>query len=177
MSKDNDNPVKYYKEYRIYKPKQTGDGAASALQMRTQPTPYGDNHIVFWKVTRQTGVDDKKNASFAWKDDSKTISIKLEEVDIAEILALLNGQKAGLGMPDGKGGFKGLYHQSDRSNTIFTLNKLAGKDGQLPAYALRISTKRKDAKEALVIQHMLNLGELEVLKVLLTRALARMYGW
>lgn len=171
------NKNKNFPEYRIYKPRSSKDGAASRLQIRQKEGQYGPITYVFWESTKQTGVDDKGNSSFGWKDKALCVTMKLEENDIGELLACLNGVKDYAGSKDAKGNYKGIYHQNTTGNTILQLQKVVGKDGMPPSYGFRISSQKKESKSTVAIQHFISLAEAEILKILLQNALCRMYGW
>jgi hypothetical protein len=164
--------TKYFPEYRIYKPRSGGDGSATRLQLKEKMEKFGPRVFLFLESVKQIGFDEKKNAKFDWKDPKGKITMKLESVDIGELLAVLTGLKHFIGTDPSKG----LYHQHPNGNTVLTFNKIL-KDNQTPYFALRISAKRKMEKEALVIQHTITLGEAAILRSLLNEAILRMYRW
>lgn len=161
--------TKYFPDFRIYKPKQTGDGAASRLQVKVAEAKFGPRCYIFWETVKQTGFDENKNASFAWKDETKRITMKLEEVDVGELLSVLNRQKEAAGSKNG------LYHQTEKGNTVMSFARYA-KEGMAPSFALAISRKNKGDTQALKIQHMISMSEAMVLKLLLEDGVLRLYG-
>jgi len=137
------------KEFRIYRPLKQGNGAASRLNYRKQQ----DDLLVFWQSAQQEGFDDKENAKFAWKDQEKSVSVKLGITDIGEILAVLNGKKEQAGTD------KGIFHSNEKGNTSFTFRK------QDNGYYLRVA-KKNNAK-LIEVKHGVSFGEGEILKILL----------
>lgn len=158
------------KNYRIYKPNKTNNGAASQFQLSYKKDKKFDNVMLFLEVTKQTGVDDNGNAKFGWDDPSKKITMKLEETDIGEILAVLNWQKPMAGTD------KGIFHKSAKGNTVLSFSRVE-KDGKCLGLGIRVSRKLDGETEATIIQHMISIGEGEVLKVLLQNALSAIYNW
>lgn len=164
--------VKFFPEYRIYKPNKSGNGSATRLQIR-----HGDKQgrpvvYLFIESTQQTGTDSEGNASFGWKEPEKKITFKLDVVDIGELLAVLNGAKNFAGNPakDGKGGM-GIFHQNDAGNTVLKFEK--SEQGNVYWYGL--SSKRNG--KLLAIKHMVTLGEAEILYLLLQEAVKMMFAW
>lgn len=159
-------------EMRIYKvsPKDFSRGAASKFQLRVKPTKYEDEILVFVETSRQTGQDDNGNATFAWKDKEQTICIKLEEVDLGELLTVLNGVKDSLGQ---KGS---LFHQTSKGNSTLSLNR-AVKDGVPSGYYFEVSRKINETNAVLRIKHTISLAEAEILRVLFMDAISRKYRW
>ncbi len=143
-------------EFRIYRPNKAGQGAASQIQLVEKEGKL----IAFWTMTKQTGTDDNGNASFGWKDKDKTITFKMEDTDLGEILAVMfrYSEKAG--------GEKGIYHQNASGNTVMHFD---GKN-------VRLSSKKKDAAEAVAISHGISSGELAVLKVLFEYIVERRFA-
>ncbi len=170
-----DKQSQYGKEYRIYKPRQSNDGAASRLQIRVNAEPYREVFL-FWETTTQTGTDANGNASFGWKEKEKTITFKLGEVDVAELLLVLKGKKEYAGPPPkeaGKPGM-GLYHKNPNGNTILQLQR----DQKGAGFYLSISRQSAANKSDVVrIKHTISNGEAEILQVLLTDAVSCIFGW
>ena len=158
------------KEFRIYKPRKSNDGAASSFQISEKKQEKWTDHFLFMTLAKQTGTDANGNSSFDWKDGR--IIVKLEQNDIGEFLACLNGQKNSIGAKD-----KGLYHQTPKGNTVVSFVFNNGKDDSEAYYSLRVSSKMKDQKEARVISHLITLAEANALKVLMERALVKKFGW
>lgn len=167
------NETLYYPEFRIYKPRNTGDGAASRLQFKVSSEKYGPRPYLFWEAAKQTGVDENKNAKFAWTEPKNMkVTMKLEEPDIGEILSVLHNFKDYVGT-DPK---KGMYHQNPSGNTVMRFSKMS-KDGAAPNYYINLSAKKKDMKDAISVQHVISLSEAMIVRILLTDAVSRMYRW
>jgi hypothetical protein len=113
---------------------------------------------LFWVASPQTGTDNNGNASFAWsqKEDSKSVTLKLGETDVGEVLAVLNNEKEEAGQTGGK--FSGIYHQNSKG------------------YYIRLARKTKSGVLS-EVKHTLSLGEAQILKVILERAVIEKYQW
>lgn len=170
--------TKKSKEWRVYKPKKTNDGAASKLELSVETTEKEKDGkkftvreaLVFWVSSKQTGTDNNGNASFGWSDEEKQVTLKLGEVDIGEMLTVLNGKKEATGGTTGTYAGK-LFHKNSRGSTSFSLKK--GTNG---GYFLAV-TKKLDNNPAIQVSHTLTYGEAEVLRVLLESAIRQMYEW
>jgi len=164
-------------EWRVYKPKKTKDGAASKLELKVINTPttkdgktyYRRNAEVFLVSTKQTGEDDNGNASFGWSDSSLTVTAKLGETDLGEILALLNWKKKVAGAETGK--YKGIFHKNDKGSTSILLER--SDNGY---YSLRIAKKVGNDGPS-VVSHTISFGEAEVLKIVIEAAIRAKYNW
>jgi len=175
-SKPGVTAVKKKEEWRVYKPKKTNDGSASKLELKivtTQKEKDGKSFSIrdvqlFWVSAKQTGVDANGNASFGWGDDTKNVTLKLGEVDIGEILAVLTGQKDQSGAKGEK--FNGLFHKNASGSTSFLLQR--GDSG----YSLRVS-KKVGAKPPVAVTHQITFGEGQVLRVILEAAVRQSYQW
>lgn len=163
--------VKSFPEYRIYKPKKDGKGAASRLQFRIIKKKYGPEVLLFWQFVQQIGFKDD-NAAFGWNEPEKTITMKLGEPDIGDLLAVFCGLKDFTGSGVGKG----LFHQNANGNTVLNVNRQE-KEGFLPSYYVKASAQKKNLKITLAIQHTLTLGEGAIIRILLEQALKAMYDW
>ncbi len=152
------------KEFRIYKPNKDKTGAATKFQLSLKKYDKYEEFILFLESAKQTGLDSDGNASFGWKDTTLKVIMKLEPTDIGELLLVLTGQKEKVGSG------KGLYHENTKGNTILQFER-KGDTG----YAYRLSNKQGD--KLLAIQHMISPAEGEILRVLLTTALNRSFGW
>lgn len=140
------------KELRIYKPKKTGDGAASKVQMIIKDKGKYKEYNCFWEITKQTGVDKEGNASFAWskdKDRNGSITVKMGLPDIAEFLLVLAGKKE-----EAK-----LFHKNTKGNTAINFKKY--NDG----FAIQISNQVD--KVLTKHQHLISGGEGLILEILL----------
>lgn len=149
---------KYLKEFRIYKPTKDGKGSASKIQLRVDK----DKVLCFLESVKQIpGQDEQGNQKFAWTDKDSRVTMKLESVDIGNILALLN---SGHGVK--------LFHQNDNGNTALELKEADKGNG----YSYRLSSKKTDGKVN-AVSHLISFGEAETIKVLLQSVLVKMYGW
>lgn len=163
-------------QWRSYKPTKEGKGAASKLEMRAVEEEITKNDktftkrkvLIFWTTAQQIGIDKDGNAEFAWKDETKYVTLKLGEADLGEILSCLNGRKKVAGTEEGN--YKGLFHKNDTGSTTFLLER-----GE-KAFSIRV-TKKVGQNDALAIRHMLTFGEAEILKILFEEAVQFIYLW
>ncbi len=156
------------KNYRIYKPKKDGKGAASQLEVRKDDTKYG-TVLIFFKGSQQVGFDDNKNAKFAWSNEeefpNKVVNMKLGENDIGELLTVLNRQKEKVGQKD-----FGIYHQHPKGNTTLKFAWLK----EYGQFGLRLASKANDGN-LIEVKHFVSQEEGQVLRILLEQALLLYY--
>lgn len=164
-------------QWRVYKPNKSNAGSASRLELKIisdekegrEGKKFNTRDVeLYWVATKQTGVDGNGNASFAWADDAKSVTLKIGETDIGEFLAVLNNKKPIAGVVDGK--FKGIYHQNDKGSTSFVLEKNDN------GYNVR-AAKKIGQNTPIIITHQITVGEGEILKVLLELAVKQTYQW
>lgn len=169
--------AKKAKEWRVYKPKKTNDGAASKLELSIKGKDIvgKDNKPltirvvnVFWVSAKQTGTDANDNASFGWSDEDKNVTLKLGEVDLGEILAVLNNEKVITGATEGN--YKGIFHKNDKGSASFSIEKHA------KGYNVRAS-KKIGAAAPVQITHQLTFGEAQILKQVVEAAVKQIYAW
>lgn len=164
----------YFPEYRIYKPNTTNSGAASKIQVKIKPGKFRDVQI-FWEASLQIKSKDE-NAAFAWTDAAKKVTMKLSEVDLGEILAVLNGQKDFAGPPGKDGKNMGLFHKNKTGNATLQFTKLKGQNSPLHTYYVRLAAKKADGK-LIEVKHAISISESEILKVLLSNAVSLIFNW
>ena len=166
--------LKKQQQWRVYKPTKDGKGAASRLELKiiTTPKTSGDKVFVdrevqvFWVASPQTGVDSNDNAMFSWKDkdDKLSVTLKLGEPDIGDLLAVLTGVKNAVGTG------KGIYHQNDKGNTSFTFEVVQDR-----GYSIRLA--KMVSGKLTQVKHTLTWGEGAVLRVLLESIIRQTYLW
>lgn len=118
---------------KIYKPTKTKSGAAVKFDLRLIPeweTAKTKTTVPFVKVVgggmfmelaRQTGEDDKGNATFGWQAADQRIVTKLGLPDLSAILVAVECRYAGKPLPNPKKGTKNvvsMFHQTQKGNTI-----------------------------------------------------------
>ena len=151
------------REFRVYRANKSNNGVASAWQLSYKPDNKYDKWIVFLSVSRQTGTDENGNAQFDWDN---AIRMKLGEVDIGEILAVLTGCQP-------KAGYNGsLYHQAPDGG-----NKVLNFDSVENGFSLRVSAQKPDKTRVGPHMQTFSFGEGMTLKTLLERALITIYDW
>lgn len=116
-----DNEKLKCRDFRIYKPTKAGTGAASNISITSYFNDKEREKVVVFIDTALQIPSEGEYAAFGWKDKDKKITVKLDDNDIGEMLLVLTGGKEGLGAPDGKGGFKGLFHKNKNGNTVIRL--------------------------------------------------------
>lgn len=148
--------------FRIFRANKENTGSASSINIRSVKGEYEDETLLFWESTKQTGQLDKNgNPTFAWKDNTKTVKMKLDAPDISNLLATLNGvQKE-----------TKLFHQNKNGNTTMNF-KLAENGG----YSFRISSKHGN-EPAVAVTHTISVHEGEILRILFQQAILRLYNW
>jgi len=152
----------YTQNFKLYKARGTGDGAASQWNLGSE------KDCVFLEMTNQTGKDANGNASFDW---GNKIRFKLGISDIGEVLSVLVGLQKGVGPFDSeRGKHKGLFHSNKSGNAVLYL----GKD-EAGRFGIRLSVKRDN--NATVVQHSMTKGEACVLSTLLRRAIEIIHKW
>lgn len=145
-------------KYIIYRANKSKTGSATQFQ-------YNEEKNMFFLVSsKQTDIDEKGNARFAWTDPKQSVTVKMGLIDLGEFLAVLDRIKPKVG--EGKG----LFHENAKGTTIIHL-EIVTKDGR-SAYAYKVSSKRDGP--AVQIQHMISVGEAEILKTFLRSASLKM---
>lgn len=145
-------------KYVIYRANKSNTGAATSIEFNT------DKKMLFLVSAKQIGTDEKGNANFGWSDPKTAITVKMGLPDIGEFLTILNGVKPKIA--EGKG----LFHENPKGNTIVNLETYT-KDNRT-AYSFKVSSKRDGVTTQ--IQHMISLGEGQVIKVILQEAILAM---
>lgn len=146
------------KEYRIYKPNTVGTGAASTWNVKF--TNGRKSHAcVFLEMAKQI-PSEGENAKFDWEN---CLRIKLEAVDVGELLAVLYHDVEAINNG------KGLFHQNDKGNV--TLNFGVADRG----YFLRMGRKRDG--QVSEVKHGVTFGEAAILRKLLEHSLDCMFQW
>ena len=171
--------LKKNSQWRCYKPKKDGKGAASRIEVKIVKTEKQSEDgkkfeirdvQAFLVSSPQEGEDQNKNAKFSWsnKDDKKSVTMKLGENDIGEMLAVLNGIKNKAGTDSG------IFHQNPNGNTTLSFEYNNANDRKY--YSLRLAKKGKDGK-LVAVSHLVSVGEAQILKVLLERIILTTYNW
>lgn len=147
--------------FRIYRANKDKSGSASSLNIRTVKGEFEDETLLFWEASKQGPDNANGDATFCWKDKTKTVKMKLAESDVGNLLATLIGVQK-----EAK-----LFHQNANGST--TLSLIPSDKG---GFSVRISSKSgNDAPIA--ISHTISVPEAELLRVLLQQAVVRFYNW
>ena len=153
------------KEFRIYKPKKSEDGAAAKFQFVVKARREGGfpEAMLFLEMALQTGVDGNDNAMFDWSGQEgstgNSVTVKLGIPDVSELLLALRRHK-----DEGK-----LFHKNDKGNVTVSLKKLDDK------MALNVSSQRD--RKLTRVGLMVSPGECIVLSQLLSDFISAYYGW
>lgn len=159
--------AKYPNKWCVYRANKSNTGFATQFESRVDDK---DNLLCFLMTSQQNSeLDADGNATFAWKDRTKTIVMKLGEADLGELLALLYGYKNFLGQPkDTQGG--GLFHQNDKGNTVLKM----WRDKEKGVINMQISQKIGD--QLLKANHSISLGEAALFRVILENTVSEYYS-
>lgn len=129
--------MEYGVPYRIYKPGKDGNGSASQVETRREPTKWGYDVNTFWSVVKQDGVDKNGNAKFKWKDEEKSkVNIKLSVTDIAKVLLVLRNHAKEVKLFHVPGGKATPTNEGDSTAITFFRRDDGG------GYTLQASSKR-----------------------------------
>jgi hypothetical protein len=152
------------KEFRCYKPKNDGNGAATAWQLSFKKDNKFNPWMFFLVAAKQEGTDDKGNAKFNWKEGALTV--KLGDNDLGEIISVLEGRKDSLGT---KGS---LFHQTPSGG-----NKVIKMEANEYGFNIAVSAQDENKNRLGPIYHSLTHGEASLLLILLKKAVETIYGW
>jgi hypothetical protein len=161
MKKPNRSPLETIKkigeskmrEYRVYRPKKDRTGAASKVQFVVKTNKKYPEAMCFIEIAKETTQENDDNAQFDWRSDknpsSKSITIKMGLVDIAEFLLCFRGDKESIK----------LFHQNKKGNISINLGKYQDK-----GYTLNVSSQIDGVVTKL--GHMISHAESLILEVL-----------
>ena len=147
-------------DLRFYRPNKDKKGTASSVELRKKE----DEWFLFWVGTHQTGEDANGNASFDWKNKENSVTIKLGENDVGELLAALNGAKGHVGQK----AEQGLYHKNLKGSSSLQFAKVEN------GYKVRLASKV--GEKLTQVTQVLSLSDAEQLKVLFTLYLYKVFG-
>ena len=149
-----------HKNFRVYRPNNAGSGAACEINFREDTESKWPKFLCFLKMAKQTGKDDNDNAKFDWDNG---ITMKLGDIDLGELLAVLERRKlkAGTG--------KGLFHQNDKGNKVLHFETVK-KDEEM-TYKVRLSTSKDNA-----VSLYLSAGDASILQEVLKGFVRTIYG-
>jgi hypothetical protein len=154
--------------FKIYKANKKNTGSAAQFSLGIDKET-GIARCVFLQMASQTNQKDANgNATFNWKENRDVF--KLGEIDIAEILTVLEGRKAGIGRERDDGTFSGLYHENQHGNSSLYLCK-----GTQSGYFMDLVLNKNGSKRQYKIS--ITNAEGRLLSVLLRRAIEAVYGW
>lgn len=149
-----------HKNFRVYRPNRTGTGSALEVNLRKDEESRWPKYFCFLKMAKQDGTDDNDNARFDWDGG---ITMKLGEIDLGEMLAVLERRKAKAGTG------KGLFHQTDKGNKVLHFESVK-KDEEI-TYKVRLSTSKDNA-----VQLYLSAGDASVFQEIIKGIVRTVYG-
>ncbi len=134
----------------FYHPNSRGSG--SALRVEPRINRHGEDryNCFFLEMAAQKtarGRNGNAHATFDWEHK---ITVKLDFLDVCEILSVLLGL-----VPHAGGERKGLYHASPRGNTLISFSR----DTERGTYYLSLSRKLNEADEPQRIGMALSMTE------------------
>lgn len=163
----------------IFRANKSKNGHASRFQLSRKFVDGKLKVTLFLETAKQVGeLDANGNANYAWgnspnKDKGQSVTIKLGNADVGELLAVLRGVKKMTGSDSGN--FKGtLFHKNTNGSSTVGLG-LMEQDGKVTGYSLSV-TKKTD-KDNIRCSHSVSFGEAELLRVFLERSLVEMNQW
>jgi len=153
-------------EYRIYKTNRSGTGSAMGISLANlrKPEETWDSWTIFLRLARQSGENENGDSKFDWVGG---IKIKMEALDAAEFLLVLQGTKEMAGQAG-----KGLYHES--ANGIRIIKFGVGEQGNI---TLSISGFAKDRTPIPNIFIGISDAEATILANLLRYSIPYLSGW
>jgi hypothetical protein len=137
----------------FYHPNGAGTGAALQLEPRVNRRGSDRYNCFFLEMAAQKTAmgregEKKVHATFDWENK---LTVKLEFLDICEMLSVLEGRQERAG-----GARNGLYHETERASTMITLSRSAEKSG------LFLGLSRKDKESGILARVHMALSEAEV---------------
>lgn len=161
----------------FYRAKNDGNGCAVQIQMRDNthnenpdvPEKY-KKFLCHMQTSSQKDGTDVKNATFNWQDESQCINIKIEPVDIGQILAVINRQVESVK----------IYHDNEgKDNKIIEFSRFVYEDKKtkqsIPKYRMTVSCKSYQTNAQIRHSLTLNVEDAMIMKTILEHCLLRMY--
>ena len=138
----------------FYHPNAAGNGVALQFEPRLNRREADRYNCFFFEMAAQKSVperdgDKRVMATFDW---ANKLTVKLDFTDICEMLMVLEGRHERVG-----GQKNGIYHDSEKANTIITFGKIPEKAG----YSFGLS--RKDKGSGHLTRMNIGLSEAEAL--------------
>ncbi len=138
----------------FYHPNAVGNGVALQLEPRLNRRESDRYNCFFFEMAAQKSVSERDGdkrvmPTFDW---ANKLTVKFDFTDICEMLMVLEGRQERVG-----GQKNGIYHDSDKANTIITFGKIPEKGG----YSFGLS--RKDKESGQLTRLNIGLSEAEAL--------------
>jgi len=140
----------------FYHPNAAGNGVALQFEPRVNRRESDRYNCFFFEMAAQKTIPEREGdkrvmPTFDW---ANKLTVKLDFADICELLMVLEGRQERVG-----GQKNGIYHDSDKANTIITFGKIPEKGG----YSFGLS--RKDKGSGQLTRLSIGLSEAEALGV------------
>lgn len=146
--------------FRIYRANKNSNGTASQFDFNPKIKS------VFLELAKQTNSkDDRGNPRFDWENK---ISVKLDALDMSEILLVIYGRKKGIGIQK-NGAYQGLYHKNKDGDAIIRFEKHSSNLG----FYLKVSVRKNNVKTA--IDQTVSDSEGMIIKIVFEDAIRRIY--
>jgi hypothetical protein len=122
----------------FFHPNAAGNGVSLQLEPRVNRREGDRYNCFFFEMAAQKTLPgrDGEKRGFATFDWENKLAVKMDFADICELLLVLEGKQERVG-----GQKNGLYHDSDKANTVITFGKIPDKGG----YSFGLSRKDKDS--------------------------------
>lgn len=138
----------------IYHPNNAGNGVALQFEPRVNRRDADRYNCFFFEMAAQKTAaerdgDKRVMPTFDWVNK---LTVKLDFADICEMLLVLEGRQERVG-----GQKNGIYHDSEKANTVITFGKIPEKGG----YAFGLS--RKDRASGQLTRLTIGLSEAEAI--------------
>ena len=148
----------------FYHPNTAGNGVALQFEPRLNRRESDRYNCFFFEMAAQKTVsardgDKRVMPTFDW---ANKLTVKMDFADICEMLLVLEGRQERAG-----GQKNGIYHDSDKANTIITFAKIPEKGG----YAFGLSRKEKESGQLTRLQIGLSEAEAIGLKTIIQTGL------
>lgn len=138
----------------FYHPNAAGNGVALQLEPRVRRRESDRYNCFFFEMAAQKTAaerdgDKRVFPTFDWENK---LTVKMDFADICELLLVLEGKQERVG-----GQKNGIYHDSEKANTVITFGKIPEKSG----YSFGLS--RKDKASGQLTRLSIGLSEAEAM--------------
>ena len=148
----------------FYHPNAAGNGVALQCEPRVNRCETDRYNCFFFEMAAQKTLSSREGdkrvmPTFDW---ANKLTVKLDFADICEMLLVFEGRQERVG-----GQKNGIYHDSDRANTVISFGKVPDKGG----FSFGLSRKEKDSGQLTRLQILLSEAEAMGLKTIIQTGL------